>query len=84
MSNRALGHYEASQAASLALRDQYDLRPGDQDKVLIAGLHQQINYGLKSAEVCALIAIAMHLETLAGLSLDPVRSCACGVAGCSS
>lgn len=55
---------EASLAAQLALRSEYELPRARQDQTRIAGLHQAINHGMKSAEVCALIAIAQQLQAL--------------------
>lgn len=55
---------EAALAAQLHLQEQYDLPKPHQDPTRIAALHQAINYGMKAAEVCALIGIGQELRTL--------------------
>ena len=67
---QAKNFLDSALAAQLHLREQYELPMREQDRTVIAASHQQINYGLKCAEVSALVAIAEHLETLASRSFD--------------
>lgn len=57
--------YEAALAAQEALREEYAKHAFDRSQPRIAELHQAINYGLKAAEVSALIGIGRALERLA-------------------
>lgn len=50
-------HLDAARAAHVALNDEYAKPDGNRRQGYIAGLHQAINYGLKMAEVSALIDI---------------------------
>jgi hypothetical protein len=52
----SLSHLEAAKVARLALEDAYARRP--QDKAEIADLHQSVGFGLKVAEIHALLALA--------------------------
>jgi len=52
---------EAARAANVALREAYAPPGPPPAPAHVAGLHQAINYGLKTAEVEALIAIAEAL-----------------------
>lgn len=52
----ALRHLEAAKAARLALDDAYSA--SRQDRAEIADLHQRIGFGLKVAEIHALLALA--------------------------
>lgn len=52
----------ASQANYTTLKDEYSKPEADNRKV--GGLHQSINYGMKAAEISALIAIGEQLEAL--------------------
>lgn len=53
---------EAARASQLDLRDEYGLPKAGQDQARIAGLHQQINFAFKTAEISALVGIAEELE----------------------
>lgn len=61
-SDRALEHLDAVAAAREALAEAYDTPHTSRDR--IGQLHQTINFGLKFAEVHALIAIGDQLEDL--------------------
>lgn len=55
---------ESALSAQLHLQEQYDLPKHHQDPTRIAALHQAINYGMKAAEVSALIGIGQQLRDL--------------------
>lgn len=67
--NTAEGHLEAARASQIALSDEY-ARTGGANPRRVAALHQSINYGLKTAEVTALIGIR---DALRDLSTRPTR-----------
>lgn len=54
---------EAARAAQLALEDEYN-RPDGANPRRVAAYHQAINYGLKTAEVSALIGIRDALRAI--------------------
>jgi len=64
----SLRHLEASKAARLALLDAYD--SDQQDRARIAELHQHIGFGLKIAEVQALLAVAVTADRYADLQAE--------------
>lgn len=55
--SETLNYLDAAKAYRYALQDAYSDRP--QDRARIADLHQAIGYGLKVAEIHALLAIAV-------------------------
>ena len=59
---RAEEYLSASRAAQGSLKASY--ASPDRDTARIGSLHQAINYGLKAAEVSALIGIGQQLEAL--------------------
>lgn len=54
----------AAREFQLDLQDEYDQPRDLRDQGRIAGLHQQINFGFKSAEISALIGIAEELQIM--------------------
>lgn len=64
---RSIEYLEAAEAASHALREQYDSPATYRNNSQIAALHQSIGFALKNAEVHATLAVAEHLGDLAVL-----------------
>lgn len=66
-------HFSAAQAAAQALRDEYDNGPSVGQGARVAAHHNAVRFGLKAAEVSALLAIAEGLEVLVADAVDGIE-----------